>query len=181
TQIFAGPPSESQQTVSFTLTLSTIEQKLFAALPKVNSAGTLTFTPAPNAHGTAHITIQAKDNGGTALGGVDTSATQFFDITIIKEFAWHNTRNGRDVDDDHFVVAQDVITIINRINAKGSGKIPDNPPLGPPYYDVDNDGNVVAQDVLNIINFINAGHGGAGEAPSIDAEAEPTNAEAPSL
>jgi hypothetical protein len=60
-----------------------------------------------------------------------------------------------------------VIAIINHINAKGSGKIPDDATFGPPYYDVDNDGSVVAQDVLNIINFINAGHGGAEEAPSI--------------
>ncbi|HEY2415962.1 MAG TPA: Ig-like domain-containing protein [Pirellulaceae bacterium] len=173
TQISPGPPDESQQTVAFILNLSADDQKLFSAQPAVDSAGKLTFTPAPNAHGTAHITIQAKDNGGTALGGVDTSPSQEFDVVISKPHVWHNTRNGRDVDDDGSVVAQDVIAIINRINAKGSGKIPNDAPFGPPYYDVDNDGSVVAQDVLNVINFINAGHHG-GEAPPVD----PTAADA---
>jgi hypothetical protein len=174
TQISPGPPNESEQTVSFTLTVPADQKPLFSVLPQVDTTGKLTFTPAPNAHGIAHISIQAKDNGGTALGGVDTSAAQEFDVLITKPHVWHNTRNGRDVDDDHFVVAQDVITIINRINAKGSGPIPDDATFGPPYYDVDNDGFVVAQDVVNIINFINAGHGGAGEAPPVDPAAADT-------
>jgi hypothetical protein len=170
-QISPGPQNESQQTVSFTLTVPADEKALFSVQPQVDTTGKLTFTPAPNAHGTAHITIQAKDDGGTALGGVDTSPPQTFDVVISKPHVWHNTRNGRDVDDDHFVVAQDVITIINRINAKGSGPIPPDATFGPPYYDVDNDGFIVAQDVVNIINFINAGHGGAGEAPPVDSAA----------
>ena len=42
----------------------------------------LTYTPAANAFGTATITLDLKDNGGTANGGVDTSAPQTFTITV---------------------------------------------------------------------------------------------------
>ena len=37
-----------------------------------NTAGTLTYTPAANAIGTATITVTVTDNGGTANGGVNT-------------------------------------------------------------------------------------------------------------
>src|SRR5207247_1536146 len=54
----------------------------FSAQPTVAANGTLTFTPAANASGTATVTVQLHDNGGTADGGVDTSAAQTFTITV---------------------------------------------------------------------------------------------------
>ena len=80
TGISAGP-SESGQTVSFVVTNNT-NAGLFSAAPAVSSAGTLTYTPAANQHGTATITLKATDDGGTANGGVDESATQQFTITV---------------------------------------------------------------------------------------------------
>ena len=44
--------------------------------------GTLTFQVAPNANGEAHVTVALHDDGGTALGGVDTSVPQTFTITV---------------------------------------------------------------------------------------------------
>ena len=44
--------------------------------------GNLTYTPAPNASGTATITLRITDNGGTANGGVDVSPTQMFVINV---------------------------------------------------------------------------------------------------
>ena len=44
--------------------------------------GTLTYTPAPNQHGTATITLHAQDNGGTADGGVNVQPQQTFTITV---------------------------------------------------------------------------------------------------
>ena len=55
---------------------------LFSAAPAVSSAGMLTYTSAPNAFGAATITLVAQDNGGTANGGVNTSAPQTFTITV---------------------------------------------------------------------------------------------------
>jgi hypothetical protein len=38
--------------------------------------------PAPDAFGTSTFDVAVQDNGGTALGGDDTSATQTFTITV---------------------------------------------------------------------------------------------------
>ena len=81
TAISAGPPNEAGQTVSFLVTGNT-NPALFSAAPAVSSAGVLTYTSAPNAFGTATITLVAQDNGGTANGGADTSAPQMFTITV---------------------------------------------------------------------------------------------------
>jgi hypothetical protein len=42
----------------------------------------LSFTPAADANGSVTIQLALTDNGGTANGGVDTSAAQSFDITV---------------------------------------------------------------------------------------------------
>ena len=55
---------------------------LFSAGPTVGPGGALSFTPAPDASGSALITLQLRDDGGTANGGVDVSPTQDFSITV---------------------------------------------------------------------------------------------------
>ncbi|MDO9302341.1 MAG: Ig-like domain-containing protein, partial [Anaerolineales bacterium] len=55
---------------------------LFSAAPAIDAAGNLTYTPAANANGSATITIVLRDDGGTANGGVDTSAPQTFVINV---------------------------------------------------------------------------------------------------
>src|SRR5262249_45242093 len=54
---------------------------LFATAPAVAPDGTLTYTPAANANGTATIGVRLHDNGGTGNGGSDTSAQQTFTNT----------------------------------------------------------------------------------------------------
>jgi putative nucleotidyltransferase with HDIG domain len=85
TAIARGPADESGQTVSFTVTSSA--PALFAAggQPAVAAGGALSYTPAPGAHGSATVTVRAVDDGGTANGGVDTSAPQTFAITIVNQ------------------------------------------------------------------------------------------------
>lgn len=80
TSVSAGP-NESGQTVAFQVTGNT-NAALFSAGPAVAANGTLTYTPAPNASGSATVTLRITDNGGTANGGVDASATQTFVITV---------------------------------------------------------------------------------------------------
>jgi len=80
TAISAGPANESSQTVSFTV--GNNNTSLFSAQPAVAANGTLTYTPAPNANGAATVTVTLKDSGGTANGGVDTSAGQTSLITV---------------------------------------------------------------------------------------------------
>src|SRR5207247_1239176 len=70
----------SGQTLNFIVTTS--NNALFAVQPAISPAGVLTYTPAANANGQATVTVQLHDNGGTANGGVDTSAAQQFTITV---------------------------------------------------------------------------------------------------
>ncbi len=81
TSISAGPSDESSQTVSFQVTGNN-NPTLFSVAPAVSPTGTLTYTPALDANGTATITLVLKDSGGTANGGVDTSAPQTFVINV---------------------------------------------------------------------------------------------------
>lgn len=80
TGISAGA-GDTGQTVSFQVTGNT-NSALFTVQPSVSPTGVLTYTPAGNTSGTAAITIVLKDDGGTANGGVDTSAPQTFNITV---------------------------------------------------------------------------------------------------
>src|SRR5690606_1371650 len=50
--------------------------------PAISATGVLTYTPAADASGTATISLALADNGGTANGGIDTSPTQTFVITV---------------------------------------------------------------------------------------------------
>jgi VCBS repeat-containing protein len=81
TGISAGPPAEAGQTLTFNVTGNT-NPTLFADGPRVLADGTLQFTPAANASGAATITVVLQDNGGTANGGLDTSAAVSFTITV---------------------------------------------------------------------------------------------------
>ncbi len=80
TSILAGPSDESTQTLSFSVSNS--NSGLFSVQPSIDSTGQLTYTPAANANGSAIVTVQLHDNGGTANGGADTSAAQTFAINV---------------------------------------------------------------------------------------------------
>ena len=79
TSISAGL-NELAQVVDFFVT--TNNNGLFSELPAISATGTLTYTTAPNANGSAIVTVRAHDNGGTTNGGVDSSAPQTFTITV---------------------------------------------------------------------------------------------------
>lgn len=78
--ISPGSASEAGQTVQFSVW--TDNPGLFAAPPSVAPDGTLTYTPAANATGSASVSVRAVDSGGTANGGVDTSAPAAFVIAV---------------------------------------------------------------------------------------------------
>jgi hypothetical protein len=80
TNVSAGPSNESGQTLNFIVTND--NSALFAVQPAVSPTGTLTYTPALNMNGSAIVTVQIHDDGGTANGGVDTSTPQTFTITV---------------------------------------------------------------------------------------------------
>ena len=80
TTLSTGPSDESAQTLSFLV--SNNNTNLFSVQPAVSSTGTLTFTPATNANGSATVTVSVQDDGGTANGGVNTSGSQTFTVTV---------------------------------------------------------------------------------------------------
>ena len=79
TALSPGPANEAGQTLTFLIT--TDNNAMFGTLPAISPTGTLTYTPAPNTHGTATVTVHLQDTGGTANGGQGTSAPQSFTIT----------------------------------------------------------------------------------------------------
>ena len=74
--ISAGPANEAAQALTFTVADNS-NPSLFAVAPAISLSGTLTYTPAAGVSGIATITVSLMDNGGTANGGVDTSAQSF--------------------------------------------------------------------------------------------------------
>ena len=81
TAISTGPTDENGQQLTFEDTNNT-NSSLFSTQPSVSSNGTLTYTLASDANGEAMVTLKLNDDGGTDNGGVDTSATQTFKITV---------------------------------------------------------------------------------------------------
>lgn len=80
TKILSGPVGEPTQQVAFLV--SNNNPGLFSAQPAISPDGTLSFTAAANSYGTNIVTVSLQDNGGTANGGVDTSAPQTFTIGV---------------------------------------------------------------------------------------------------
>lgn len=78
-KITPGPFYEALQQV--TVNLSVDRADLFDVSPALLADGTLTFTPYPDAFGTAIVSVVLQDDGGTAGGGIDTSRKSFT-ITI---------------------------------------------------------------------------------------------------
>lgn len=79
--ITPGPANEGGQVLSFIV--SNNNAALFSQPPTVDAAsGTLTYTAADDAVGTALVDVQLMDDGGIANGGVNISAVQQFSITV---------------------------------------------------------------------------------------------------
>ena len=55
---------------------------LFSVPPSMDAAGNLSFTLAAGMTGSANLTVVLQDNGGTANGGVDSSAPSAFTIVV---------------------------------------------------------------------------------------------------
>jgi hypothetical protein len=78
TDISAGPADEAGQQVGFTVSNS--QPALFSVQPAVSASGTLTLRAAKK--GSATLRVIARDNGGTANGGIDASAPFELVITV---------------------------------------------------------------------------------------------------
>lgn len=80
TDILAGPLDE-QAIQDVTFEVSNDDNDLFVTQPAIDENGDLTLVPGVDA-GTLTVTVRAKDDGGVANGGDDTSPPQTFSIEI---------------------------------------------------------------------------------------------------
>jgi hypothetical protein len=116
------------------------------------------------AHVSDKIVATATDSLPAAAGSGPANTSEFSPASTVVS-PWQNPGKLRwDVNDDKSVSATDVLDIINYINAKSSGAVPDDAANQQPYCDVDGDNYVVAEDVVTIINYIDAGRPMGGEA-----------------
>ena len=89
TAMSAGPPDEAigqkkkkkkknwYQMLSFSVKQH--DNALFLTQPAIAPQGTLTYTAAPNAHGTAIVTVSLSDNGGVENGGMTPARADVHD------------------------------------------------------------------------------------------------------
>ena len=106
---------ETGQTLSFIVTNS--NNALFSTQPAVAPNGTLTFTLAGEMPGVATVSVNAVDNGGTANGGVDSSAVQTFTITVVEVNTAPSFTVGSDVSVRHNAGGQSIVGFATNISA----------------------------------------------------------------
>jgi len=76
-----GGSDESAQSLSDFL-VSNDNNTLFDTQPDIANSGDLTYTPADGVDGTATVSVQVTDDGGTSNGGNDTSASKSFTLSV---------------------------------------------------------------------------------------------------
>ena len=75
--VFSPGPFESNQEATYTVE-NISNPGLFSIDPTINKSGNLSFTPADDAFGSSTFDVYVTDDGGTANGGVNQSATKTF-------------------------------------------------------------------------------------------------------
>ncbi len=73
-------PGDTGQTLNFIVVNN--NNSLFSTQPTIDSSGNLTFALAAFKSGTATVSVQLMDNGGTANGGVNVSTIETFTIVV---------------------------------------------------------------------------------------------------
>jgi hypothetical protein len=80
--ISAGPANENGQRMTFEVTNDNNDLFASGGQPAIDASGMLTYEAAPNANGSATVSVKLHDDGGRANGGQDESAEQTFTIDV---------------------------------------------------------------------------------------------------
>lgn len=120
---------------------------------QVDDGGIVTVTPPPNFVGTIRLRATVQHAGSS-------TDIQEFDVEVLNPH--HNYAQAVDVNGDGTVAPNDVLAIINLLNAgigstQGLDAIVDRMP------DVTNDQFIAPNDVLQVVNFLNRSSGGSAE------------------
>jgi hypothetical protein len=76
-----GAANESNQILTFHVTIISDPNQVLTTVPAINNTGDLNYTLTGNS-GAAQLEVVLQDDGGTTLGGVDTSSATPFTITV---------------------------------------------------------------------------------------------------
>jgi hypothetical protein len=137
------------------------QQHLLAA-----ASGSVLVTLSHLASGAGESYLVHIRTGTVGQGEAEPNAAASYNLLFQLQYKyWHNGAQPENVDGNEVVAAQDVLYVIDYINAHiGTPALP-APPAGirEPYYDVNNDNLCTAQDALYVINYINGLPQGEGE------------------
>ncbi|MFC5528072.1 S-layer homology domain-containing protein [Cohnella yongneupensis] len=114
TNVSAGPAEDDDQQVTFLV--SNDNTGLFVQQPAIDRNGTLSYKATPGAVGEAEVTVALTDDGGTGAGGVDTSASITFTITVVPKAPTLTVGSAIIAEaaaNDGTITAKQVITLAN--------------------------------------------------------------------
>jgi len=122
---------------------------LYVAGSGANQA--LMISPIPGAEGFASITVHVSD-------GIVDSSTSFNVRVATDPYPWRNPFLRWDVNNDSIVAPNDVLVIVNYLNAAGSGSLlwRETQAAGAPFYDVHADNILAPNGALEVVNYINS-------------------------
>ena len=75
------PARDTEKSQTLTFLVHTFSPEFFLVAPAINANGAMTFKPRQFAFGSIMVSVQLKDNGGTANNGKDTSVAR--NVTLI--------------------------------------------------------------------------------------------------
>jgi hypothetical protein len=143
-----------------TLTFSVDVSSIALEMTINATTGDFSWTPATLlSPGSYAVTVTVADNGNPVLSDSET-------LTIIVSVNWQNSQHPCDVTGDGLINPDDVLVLINCINADLFGNLAAVvPSLGdpPPFLDPSGDGSISPIDVLIVINYINTHPSGSAE------------------
>ncbi len=91
-----GAADEVTQALTFHI-LENNNAAIFSQAPSLTADGTLTFTVKENVSGTASISVNLQDDGGTDNGGIDTAVTVAFVVTVLPVNDAPSFQKGNDI------------------------------------------------------------------------------------
>ena len=140
-----GPANEDGQKLTGFNVTQTGGSLEFSTPPSIDTSGTLKYTAASNASGTATFDVTLTDDGGTKNGGRDTSATKSF--TIMVEAALVN--QAPVAQNDAFTTDEDsaVTGNVTADNGSGADSDPDGGPQALKVATVNGDGANVGKQI----------------------------------
>lgn len=126
------------------------------------TGGTVDYTAPAGFSGFATAHYRVTDDQDLTSG---VATISIFVVDFEHETPWKNIAKPLDSNGDNSVAPNDVLLVVNELNARNARRLPTSHPAAGPlagFVDTNGDGFISPIDVLRIVNHLNAG-GGEGE------------------